>query len=245
MLRKYSPHAFTLIELLVVIAIIAILAGLLTPVLIKARERARWTQAAGDIHQITLGVAQYNADWGYYTPDQMPGAAASHPNTPSECLVFFLMTEFKPSATEGNAGGDGNDLNPLRGFANPDRKAQAYATVERGPYLDMGRSSLRAYDGGHFHSFMDPWGLPYFYNVPGGAHGDPLHKSTFDFFSVGPNGKTAQCTINVRADFDAGSVNWSAILSDFRSGNDVDTSRGGNSLTNEYESHDADDINNF
>lgn len=62
--------AFTLVEMLVVIAIIGILAAILFPAFSRARESARQTNCASNLHQIGLAVQQYYQDTKRY-PDSM------------------------------------------------------------------------------------------------------------------------------------------------------------------------------
>lgn len=55
-------NGFTLIELLVVIAIIAILAAILFPVFISAKEKGKQAACMSNIKQITSGVMMYSGD---------------------------------------------------------------------------------------------------------------------------------------------------------------------------------------
>ncbi len=61
-------HAFTLTELLVVIAIIAVLAGLLFPVLARARESARKATCQSNLKQIGIAFQLYLSDYDAYYP---------------------------------------------------------------------------------------------------------------------------------------------------------------------------------
>lgn len=59
-------HSFTLIELLVVIAIIAILAGLLLPVLARARDKGKSAKCQNNLRQLALAMIMYDDDHQVY-----------------------------------------------------------------------------------------------------------------------------------------------------------------------------------
>jgi prepilin-type N-terminal cleavage/methylation domain-containing protein len=57
-----NRSAFTLIELLVVIVIIAILAGLILPMLARAKELSRRMHCTNNLRQIGMGIQMYRED---------------------------------------------------------------------------------------------------------------------------------------------------------------------------------------
>lgn len=69
-LKKCS--GFTLIELLVVIAIIAILAAILFPVFMTAKEQGRTSACLNNLKQLANGFRMYVSDWGGRYPGACP-----------------------------------------------------------------------------------------------------------------------------------------------------------------------------
>jgi prepilin-type N-terminal cleavage/methylation domain-containing protein len=68
-----ARRALTLVELLVVIGIIAILIGILLPVLGRAREKANAVKCMANLRTLGQGIAIYVTQTRYY-----PGAYAQH-----------------------------------------------------------------------------------------------------------------------------------------------------------------------
>lgn len=65
-----KPRGFTLIELLVVIAIIAILAAILFPLFLRAKERARASSCLSNMKQIGVAIQLYVDTYNGCYPDQ-------------------------------------------------------------------------------------------------------------------------------------------------------------------------------
>jgi prepilin-type N-terminal cleavage/methylation domain-containing protein/prepilin-type processing-associated H-X9-DG protein len=57
------PRAFTLVELLVVIGIIAILIGMIFPLMAKARASAKSVQCGSNLRQVGVGLIRYFHDY--------------------------------------------------------------------------------------------------------------------------------------------------------------------------------------
>ncbi|MBM4048240.1 MAG: DUF1559 domain-containing protein, partial [Planctomycetes bacterium] len=66
--RAPRPWAFTLIEMLVVILIISVLAALLLPALMSARERGRTATCQGNLRQFGLAFQIYTNDFDGLLP---------------------------------------------------------------------------------------------------------------------------------------------------------------------------------
>ena len=68
--RRKSCRAFTLIELLVVIAIIAILAALLLPALIRAKQKGQRAVCLSNLNKIGLAFIIYLTDHEDHFPNR-------------------------------------------------------------------------------------------------------------------------------------------------------------------------------
>ena len=134
MITSNRAKAFTLIELIVVIGILALLLGLVVPMIIRASRNAERSRALADLNAIAAALEAYKQDHGDY-PRILPGdpnrdtgkalyaADNTSPNRAGARLLAWALIGF------GNEGSDGADGPGFRTRGAP-MKSQVY-----GPYL--------------------------------------------------------------------------------------------------------------
>ena len=96
-LTRKAPRGFTLIELLVVISIIAVLAGMILPVLGIVKTKARITQAKVEMSGLMTAITQYEADYNRYPASQMTRASVNDAEYPD----FTFGTWYRPKTDAG------------------------------------------------------------------------------------------------------------------------------------------------
>lgn len=105
---RQSYRGFTLIELLVTTSIIAILASLLTPVLVQAREQVLTTVCASNLQQLGLAASLYLQD--YDNNYAVPGAGNNgllpdlHAPYLNGWAVWVCPSDPHATVWDGNAG---------------------------------------------------------------------------------------------------------------------------------------------
>src|SRR4051812_27443851 len=72
---KPQRRAFTLVELLVVIGIIALLIGILIPVVSKVRTQAYVTNSSQQLSRISQAINNYHLEFGGAYPGILPNSA--------------------------------------------------------------------------------------------------------------------------------------------------------------------------
>lgn len=87
---RATRGGFTLVELLVVMGIIALLIGLLSPALAKARASALRTKCLSNLHGATVGLMAYLPDNNNYLPYVLPLSEDQYDDEEEEDLLTTL-----------------------------------------------------------------------------------------------------------------------------------------------------------
>jgi general secretion pathway protein G len=160
-------HGFTLIEVIVVAAIIAILAGILVPMIFNQIDEAKKTRALADCKSISTAITMFRKDtqkWPYYDSE--------------DCTFMYHILQT-------GTGGDPVDA-PAPGDWGINNNAVALGFLLNLPGAKPAVAQL-CY-GGKASSYMtedkvDPWGNKYIVNAASFGTTGPVWV-----ISAGPNG---------------------------------------------------------
>jgi prepilin-type N-terminal cleavage/methylation domain-containing protein len=173
-----ARRGFTLIELLVVIAIIAILAGMLLPVLSKMRTRAAIAKARMEISQIKDAIHQYETAYSSFPASRPAMNSAIAAGDDFTYGTFGLAALKTPTAGTFNLITTGvyqtNNAEIMAVLRDIETYPDGTVTVNKGHVKNPQRTQfLNAKEVSDFTSpgigtdgvYRDPWKNPYFITI--------------------------------------------------------------------------------
>jgi general secretion pathway protein G len=153
-----KQNGFTLVEVIVVAGIIAILAGILVPLILKEIDEARITRAYADVRSISSALIIFRKDTGKW-PD-LDGACAAN--------VTLLASDGGVPANAAAMNFDASAMASFNAYLPVDDNL-CYGARWKGPYIARVSS--------------DPWGNTYLLNANAFAGTNPVW-----ILSAGPDG---------------------------------------------------------
>lgn len=184
-----NKRRFTMIELLVVIGILAILAGLLIPTVIGAKEKGRISQARADMTSLKTAFAGLEKDYGRMAYGSNHALGGHNFSASDGCITI--------NETSANA----TYCDVIAELADPGNSAFTPSLNRRKiKYLDprpkYNPSEAPSSTNNKENTWLDPWGNPYMMRINVDATGkipDPSSSGTLSgsivLWSLGPDGK--------------------------------------------------------
>ncbi|MGC2064329.1 MAG: type II secretion system protein GspG [Thermodesulfovibrionales bacterium] len=157
-LKIKSNKGFTLIEVIVVAGIIAVLAGILVPIIFKELDEAKITRAKADVRSIYTAVFIFRKDTGKW------------PALSADCTTPITLLE-------GSGDPPGNDIGLLLYDSSVARPFKDYLQQNNGCYTNWKGPYMADVTA-------DPWGRKYYIN----AKNFPFSTESVWIISAGPNG---------------------------------------------------------
>lgn len=166
MFRKGNQKGFTLIEVIVVAGIIAILAGILVPMIMNQVDDAKVARAQGDMKSIQSSIMNFKKDTSSWPDKTGPGVAGV-------TMLYTDSTSGAPPSTTGATNWDSSNAQRLLSHLKADDNA-AYGASWKGPYMTTADA--------------DPWGNAYIINA---ADFSAASNVPVWIISAGPDGIVA------------------------------------------------------
>jgi prepilin-type N-terminal cleavage/methylation domain-containing protein len=197
MLSTFRPSdrsGFTLMEVIIAVAVVAIMAGALTPLVIRHLDSAKLARAQNETETIGAAVLQLYKDTGYWPITRANGPGGT---------VARLLSSSDEAAGSGSGAQSGarnwsthgseKQMGDFLYWNNPDDNSSATGTGRNEANQDYPTTGPLAWKGPYLPNYTmnDPWGHAYVMNVrylPGGIYGGTVRHKVF-VLSAGPNGK--------------------------------------------------------